>query len=221
MVRLKYGAFMHKLSQQTLVSINAWHKAMCDVYSCGVCPDRFNEGSLNNVLTRFREKFIATFEQRFDYSSLNFSANTTLIKNDNFVEEITQGLVGLHEAADLVVEPNYLYDKKLYDTAIEHDILKIAPDQKINVFGKLPRKCIKIPTYLGGTTSPDFVYAISKDNDINLSLFIEAKSDNNRVSDEIALDAQELLFSKLANVKWKKVTKSSEVTTEIQKLLNQ
>ena len=129
-------------------------------------------------------------------------------------------MVGTHEATDLIVEPNYLYDKKVYDTSIEREVLNITPDNRVNVFGKLPRKCIKIPTYVGGTTSPDFVYAVTNGDNIKLTLFVETKSDNLRDTDTIALNAQEKLFNKIENVKWKKITRASEVTTEIQKLLN-
>ena len=220
LIRLSYGKFMRRLSERTLIPVNTWHKAMCELYGCGMVPDRINDGSLDNVLKRFHEKFLSTFMQKFNYQSLDFSANTTLIKDGNFVDEITQGLVGTHEATDLMVEPNYLYDKKVYDTSIEREVLKLTPDNKVNVFGKLPRKCIKIPTYVGGTTSPDFVYAVTNGNNIKLTLFVETKSDNLRDTDIIALNAQEKLFDKIENVKWKKVTRASEVTTEIQKLLN-
>jgi restriction endonuclease len=48
-----------------------------------------------------------------------------------------------------------------------------------------------LPTYTGGTTSPDFVYTTrgQKINDVHLHLVVETKSDNPRLSDNIAVAA--------------------------------
>jgi hypothetical protein len=54
----------------------------------------------------------------------------------------------------------------------------------IIVYGKLPRRCIQLPTYTGGTTTPDLIYAkYGKDSGIIEEYFvIETKSDDLRLS---------------------------------------
>ena len=61
-------------------------------------------------------------------------------------------------------------------------------------------------TYTGGTTTPDFIYAIDKGGGkVELSLLVETKSTDMRMSEEIAANAQEKLFGGIKNVKWRKV----------------
>ena len=107
----------------------------------------------------------------------------------------------------------YLYDKVVYDSEIEYDVLKVIPPEQVIVYGKLPRKSIKLPTYTGGTTSPDFVYTVrgQKPDELNLHLIVETKSDNPRLSDDIAINAQKLVFETIGNnIKWELVTEVSK-----------
>ena len=84
------------------------------------------------------------------------------------------------------------------------------------VFGKLPRRSIKVPTYTGGTTSPDFVYAFREgaSDKIKIHALIEAKGKDGTAltsEEKVALDAQARISSMLKNVDIKMVTTASEV----------
>jgi type III restriction enzyme len=121
--------------------------------------------------------------------------------------------VGAKEATGLEkIRPdksNYLWDKYLYDSEIEHEILQVKPPPKVIVYGKLPRRSIKLPTYTGATTTPDFVYAIKNNDseDIKLHFIVETKSNNMRLSDIKAIDAQQKAFAKIGgNIEWKMET---------------
>jgi type III restriction enzyme len=106
-----------------------------------------------------------------------------------------------------------------YSAQIEHEVLKVAPPANVTVYGKLPRRSIKLPTYTGGTTSPDFVYAIKKDEQaITLHLVVETKSDNMRMSDEIAVKSQKEAFKNIQNIEWRMSTKVEDFVRDLKEL---
>lgn len=94
----------------------------------------------------------------------------------------------------------------------ESDIAKIIPDNEIKVFGKIPRRAIQVPTYTGGTTTPDFVFAANN----GLYILIEAKSNDLRDAEVVAVNAQGDFFGMDSKIIWKKVTEK----TEVEELLN-
>lgn len=151
-----------------------------------------------------------------------------LFENYAVVKECWIRIVGKNKASDVMPNEANLYELPLayYDSEIEHEIEKIDIKDKITVFGKLPKRSIKIPTYLGKTTSPDFMYAIERGNDRRLILLIEAKSEDKRESDIRALNAQKKYFESLfkkSEVAWEVVTRSEDVMKELKntlKLLN-
>ena len=217
--RISYGLFIQKLSRRTQVAVNIWHQAMCEKYPNGLKSDDFNVQSLENIINKFLKSFADVFAQRFEYSSLEFTANTSLIKNGEFVDEVPQGALGTHLAEDACVESCYMYDKKCYDTEPEHEILKLQPHGVVTAFGKLPRRSIKVPLYTGGTTSPDFVYAIESDNGVKLNLLVEVKADNERRSDSIITKSQQEFFRQIKGVEWSKVVKADDLRSAIEKLV--
>ena len=206
---VSYGKFLTELSKLTCVGVNLWHKALCKVYSTGLNKEKFNTASIQNIVNKFKSEFHENYAQRFDYDSLDFSANTSLMKNGEFVDDIPQNELGTNEDNSFNIEPNYLYDKKVYDSEPEKEILQTTPPSEIIVFGKLPKRCIQVPKYTGGTTSPDFVYAIKKGNNVKINLFVEAKPNdaNRRVSDEDIVISQKKFFEKMKNekIEWREI----------------
>ncbi|MDR2342206.1 MAG: hypothetical protein LBD84_04130, partial [Campylobacteraceae bacterium] len=103
-------------------------------------------------------------------------------------------------------------------------VLKIRPPKEVIVYGKLPKQSIKVPTYTGGTTSPDFVYAISRQGseNIELHLIVETKSDNPRLSDNTAVDAQKVAFEKIGgNIRWRMETDAEAFERELKKIVSE
>ncbi|MDR1814476.1 MAG: hypothetical protein LBR18_06470 [Tannerella sp.] len=180
--------------------------------------------SLETVVKAFEEAFAVHFAQKYDYSKLDFSASTTLFKpsSDEFVDELSQGLLGDRTADDISIDARHLYDKAVYDSDIERDVLKAARPVEVVVYGKLPKRSIKAPTYTGGTTSPDFVYALSTNSgaSVNLHLIVETKSENLRMSDQIALKAQEKLFKQIPGIEivWRKETTVADFEWHLKEL---
>ncbi|MDR3110822.1 MAG: hypothetical protein LBU65_14230, partial [Planctomycetaceae bacterium] len=209
MAVIPYNEFLKRLHSQTNIPLKILHKNIVAARKDkSGNKNVFNLTSLENIVKSFRAKFAEVFVQKYDYTSLDFTANTSLFKpnSEEFVDELAQGLLGDKIASDFQNNEKFLYDKAVYDSEIEHEVLKIQPKNEIIVYGKLPKRSIKVPTYTGGTTSPDFVYAISRDNGKSLHLIVETKSDNLRMSDTIAVKAQEKLFKQIPNVEWRMET---------------
>lgn len=211
---IPYGEFLKHLGKQTNLPVWLLHEAIVatrrgNKTSAGI----FNLNSLALISAAFERKFEEVFAQKFSYQPLDFTAETSIFEpgTRNFKTELAQGDVGTSEAKDITrPNDNYLYDKYLYDQELEHEVLRVNPPAQVIVYGKLPRRSIKLPTYTGGTTSPDFVYAIRGENsgEIALHFIVETKSDNPRESDKAVVAAQSKFFEQtgIKNIHWKMET---------------
>jgi type III restriction enzyme len=223
---LPYGEFLKRLNKRTHLPLNLINACIIESRKNQITTsDLFNVKSLENIILGFDKKFVELYSQKFTYSALDYSASTSIFKEKNgkmeFVDELPQGDVGVNIAKDILrKEDIYLYDKYVYDSEIEHEVLKVAPPANVTVYGKLPRRSIKLPTYTGGTTSPDFVYAIKKDEQaITLHLVVETKSDNMRMSDEIAVKSQKEAFKNIQNIEWRMSTKVEDFVRDLKELI--
>jgi len=143
--------------------------------------------------------------------------------------------VGINQADDVADDPRNLYEKPLfYDSELEHATLKQTPPPEITVFGKIPRRAIKVPTYTGGSTTPDFIYSTAKalteciheckrkygeTQARMLTLLVETKAADMRGAEHHAVEAQEHLFQKVDGVRWKLAISPDDVEKELEKML--
>lgn len=223
--KLSYSEFVKKLASRTAMPIQIIHtqlwKVLTELSKDGIDKNtinaKLNYNSLEKIINVWCEKFAETFATKYDYNALDFTADTSVMKDGSFVTELSANAVGNFEATDIGEDSRNLYDRPLaYDSEKpEHEILKISPSPKVIVFGKLPRRAIKVPTYTGGSTTPDFVYVVQKGLERNLYVLLETKAKDMRGAEKRAVDAQNKLFKKLKNVKWYLVNTAEEV----QKLL--
>ena len=86
------------------------------------------------------------------------------------------------------------------------------------MFGKIPGRAIKVPIYTGGSTTPDFVYATGKEGKIDLTLLVETKATDMRLSEKRAIEVQERLFKHVEGVQWELVKDDSEVLSLLNNL---
>ena len=222
---LPYGEFLKRLNKRIHLPLNVLHVCIVEARKGKETPnDLFNLNSLENIIEGFEKEFITLYAQKFSYTALDYYASTSIQKKANgkyvFVDELPQGDVGTNIARDIFREKeNYLYDQYVYDSEIEHEVLKVNPPTSVVVYGKLPRRSIKLPTYTGGTTSPDFVYAIKQDDEpLQLHLVVETKSDNMRNSDKIAVESQQKAFKNIDGIEWRMSTKVSDFERDLRTL---
>jgi len=220
---INYGEFLKRLNKRTSLPPAMLDKTLSIARKGkNTSAELFNTNTLEKIIKIFESEFTEKYKQKFTYQSLDYTAQTSLFKDGDFVAELSQKYLGANVAKDVKHDKErYLYDKAVYDSEIEHEVLKIDPPEQIVVYGKLPRESIKLPTYTGGTTSPDFVYTTrgQKPDDIYLHLVVETKSDNPRLSDNIAVAAQKKAFEYIgSNIKWELVTDVAEFSRELKKL---
>jgi type III restriction enzyme len=223
---MPYGEFLKQLNKQTALPLSLLHESIVAARKDKeTTNDLFNIVTFENIIRAFENEFVKTFAQKYSYQKLDYKAQTSIFtENSEFVSELSQSDIGAQEANDILRDKtNYLYDKYVYDSEIEHEILKVEPPKRVIVYGKLPKRSIKLPTYTGGTTSPDFVYAIRKrdSDDIELHFIVETKSNNVRLSDTIAIESQAKAFAAIGgNIKWEIKTDVADFERELNDLAN-
>jgi type III restriction enzyme len=220
---INYGEFLKRLNKRTSLPPAMLHKTLSIARKDkNTSAKLFNTNTLEKIIKAFESKFIEKYKQKFTYQSLDYTAQTSLFRDGDFISELSQSYLGANVAKDVKHDKErYLYDKVVYDSEIEYKVLKIKPPEQVIVYGKLPRESIKLPTYTGGTTSPDFVYTTcgQEPDDIYLHLVVETKSDNPRLSDNIAVAAQKKAFEYIgSNIKWELVTDVESFYNNLQKL---
>ena len=95
--------------------------------------------------------------------------------NGNVKSSILQADVGIFSKTDDIPE-KFLYDKLIYDSLLEENNIVSSDISEVLVYGKIPRRSIKIPVCFGGTYSPDFMYIIkNKDGSLQYNFIIETK----------------------------------------------
>lgn len=224
--KMTYGKFLERLSQQTNLPIQLLLKTIQAHFKSKNVPtpykksDFFNEYSLKNFVRAFKKRFAEKFAQRVAYKALDFEAKTTVWDKEQgtFFDEVTAGYVGNleidgkeNEARALYTEPPLRYDSE----NPELKLLEYNYDKNVVVFGKLPKKAIKIPKYTGGSTTPDFVYKVGSD----LYLLVDTKSDDMRGSEERTVDIQGKFLGQFDNVRYRTLTSVQDVITELNKLV--
>jgi type III restriction enzyme len=223
--KLEYDVFIKRLAKTTGLPVQLLHGKVWEylesLASSGETKENvnllLNETSLANFVKAFSKKFNDIFATKYDYSSLSFSAETSVRKRDGSWElEVPQGWLGKTPANDVGDDSRNLFEPPTaVDSEIEHSVEKLKVDQRISVFGKIPRKAIKVPTYTGGSTTPDFIYAVTADNNdtvvTDLCLLVETKAEDMRGAEVRATDAQSKLFNGIPGVQWELVTDANDV----------
>lgn len=211
--KLPYNKFVRNISRQTNLPAVLIHKGLIKRFSdLESVEELINERTLANIVNSWQATFLETYATKYHYDALDFKAKTSVLVQDKFVEDIAQGAIGSIEI-DMNNDARNLFEQIFVDSeSPEGEIARIVPKEEIVVFGKIPKRAIQVPTYTGGTTTPDFVYATKN----NLYLLVEAKSDNLREKEIVAVGSQKIFFKNLENVTWSKVTKKDEVIELLQ-----
>ena len=168
---LPYGEFLKRAHTSTALPVDTIHRAFArnnDVLN--LQDSHFNIESLNRFLRRFHEWFDREFATRFEYAHVGVrGGDDPLTKTDGSPKDtIERTRLGRFQDNEKVPPETYLYDVFDWDSPIERDTIMDSLSEKfdgvVEVFGKIPTRSIKIPTYSGQTTSPDFMYVIKRKN---------------------------------------------------------
>lgn len=227
---MKYGEFLLKLAKTTKLTPDELHKSILPVVRDNYHGDTryFNELTLNSLIRDFKERFENRYAQSYHYQPLDFQASTSVynVETSSFKDDILATVIGVNEDKDVQDNDNQLYEipPLRYDSANpELDLLKRGYDKSIVAFGKLPKKAIQVPKYMGGTTTPDFVYVVKKEDESHVYLLVETKAEGSgkRLSDAQIIDIQSKFFGTLKEygIEYQEASSADEVITKLRNIL--
>ncbi|MCK8628387.1 type III restriction-modification system endonuclease [Apilactobacillus kunkeei] len=225
-ITMKYGEFLKQLTLGTDLPLSIINRNMIEaIKRLGNDTNYINERTLSNIIKEFNRRFNNRVRNSYSYVPLDFKSSTSIYndKDDEFVDEISANDIGIF-SNNALEDDKYLYDTPpiRYDSNDpELDILRRKYSDKVTVYGKLPKRSVKIPRYDNGTTTPDFIFRI-KNDDVVKYLVIETKADNMRIGDETIKSIQEKYFNELkaSGVYYRMATSENEVHNLIIKIEN-
>ena len=223
---MHYGQFLKILAKQTDLPVNLLNNLMIKaIKRLRNNTNYINEKTLGNLIRNFNSQFNEQIKTSYSYETLNFSASTSIYnaQKQEFVDSVPASILGVYQS-NFTSDSSYLYDRPplRYDSADpELKILERSYGPKISVFGKLPKRAIKIPRFDNGTTTPDFIFKIEHRNR-PIYLVIETKAENMRLGDEGIHIIQQKYFDHLkeSGVYYQMATSEQEVHDLISKLEN-
>jgi type III restriction enzyme len=227
---IPYGEFLKRIQSATGLPIKIMHKALCEYNKTEIIDkDFFNRNSLANFIREFQMWFEEAFVKRFSYKALNVESMETALTdiNGDVKDKIAQGVVGIIKDDNISVPENFLYDKVIFDSPKEKDTIKDSNVDQVVVFGKIPRRSVKVPLYFGGTTSPDFMYVIKKDENTEINFIVETKDVDKvstlRTTEQLKINSAKKFFETLKeegfNVEFKKQLKDDDIVAMIYSIL--
>ena len=228
---LPYGEWLKLAYAQTYLPIDRLHAGLVRKNAEAALPsDFFNKATLGEFVLQFNEWMQMEFRERFSYSRVNGVVSGTALTDANGapLESVIQGNIGVHRDDKAGVPAKFLYDAFVYDSPKERDTIRDGGLAEVVVYGKIPRRSIKVPLYFGGTTSPDFMYVIRrKDGKLALNLVVETKDvdkpSDMRVSEQLRMAAATEFFATINNdsfnVTFRPQVKRDDIVVMIKQLL--
>lgn len=143
----------------------------------------------NNILHHVSYKFAS------DITISNENISILPVQAES-LQPIPYTHLGKHIDNTITPKANYLYDKIVYDSNIEKDVINNDPNElnnnKVTVFAKLPK--ISIPTPFK-SYSPDFAYLIQNKEGKKLFLVVETKGYGS-TQDISSMEQQKINYAK-------------------------
>lgn len=228
---MKYGKFISMMARQIKVSPSLIHQQLFGILKNqlnGDC-DYLNELTLANVVRDFKERFERRYSQSYHYEALNFQASTSIfdVNQNEFKDDVLATLIGVNEDFSVNVNDNrqlYEFPPIRYDSVNpERELLKYQYPKEVVAFGKLPKKAIQIPKYMGGSTTPDFVYLVEKEDGSHIYILVETKAEGSgkRISDQQIIEIQKKFFDRLKSigVQYQEASNLNDVRSKIRKVV--
>lgn len=230
---IPYNEFLKRINRQTSIPITEMHKAMCDFVAENEdidISDYINDTSVTNIVNAFSDWRINTLQTRFKYSKSNqIVSETALTYKDGTPKDVVkQGNIGTM-FAEGTPSNKYLYDEIAFDSPLEKDNILTDIDEVI-VYGKIPKSSIAIPTIVGESYSPDFMYVVGrKDGTKELNIVVETKLVDKqttlRGTEEAKIKCAEEFFKQLTidgySVSFKKQLSNKKVKEIIEDIIKE
>ncbi|MGQ4518867.1 type III restriction-modification system endonuclease [Dermabacteraceae bacterium P13077] len=205
---LTYGDWLKGAYLQTYLPLQAINAGLVRYNEKHPLPEGFfNKATLGKFVAQFHAWMQREFINRFSYTRINAPLGATALTEPGGqpLRDIVQGNIGIYRDASANVPDKFLYDAFVYDSPKEKDNIQDSDAlDEVVVYGKIPRRSIRVPVYFGGTTSPDFMYVLKgSDGKISLNFIIETKDVNAqsdlRESEKLRFQAAKKFFESISN----------------------
>ncbi len=227
---LPYNEFLKRINKTTSLPITLVHECLVEYSKNNELNEGFfNKKTLSNFITGYQSWLQRTFINRFNYKKMNVKISETVLTTIDGLprENIIQGNIGVYKDDNKIVPDKFLYDSFVYDSQLEKENIERSNVDEVVVFGKIPRRSIRVPLYFGGTTSPNFMYVLQKeDGDLEVNLIVETKdvdSDTGtRIDEDLRIESARKFFEALkedgVNVTFKKQIRKDDIISLIKKV---
>ena len=202
---LPYSEWLKQVHQQTYLPISRIHAALVRYNAKKELSDLFfNKGTLSEFVAQFNLWMQENFINRFSYTRIDGPVGKTALTDVDGkpLKHIVQGNVGIYRDQNAEVPNKFLYDAFIYDSPKEQENIRDSVMDEIVVYGKIPRRSIRVPIYFGGTSSPDFMYVLkTKDGKLSLNFVIETKDYSSegdlRLTEKRRIEAAQKFFDSI------------------------
>ncbi|WP_151528700.1 MULTISPECIES: type III restriction-modification system endonuclease [Corynebacterium] len=207
---LTYGEWLKGAYLQTYLPLHAINAGLVRYNAKHPLPEGFfNKATMAKFVARFHEWMQSEFINRFSYSRIDAPLGATALTEPDGqpLRDIVQGNIGIYRDSRANVPDKFLYDAFVYDSPEEKDNIQDSDVlDEVVVYGKIPRRSIRVPVYFGGTTSPDFMYVLKgTDGKMSLNFVIETKDVNAqsdlRESEKLRFKAAKEFFKSISDEK--------------------
>lgn len=231
---LTYGDWLKGAYLQTYLPIQAINAGLVRYNKKHPLPEGFfNKATLARFVAQFHEWMQREFINRFSYARIDAPLGATALTapNGEPLPAIVQGNIGIYRDTGANVPEKFLYDTFVYDSPKEKDNIHDSEAlEEVVVYGKIPRRSIRVPVYFGGTTSPDFMYVLKgADGKISLNFIIETKDVNTqsdlRETEKLRFKAAKRFFESMSaeniNVQFAPQLKHDDIVPLIEQVVAQ
>lgn len=228
--KITYGEFLRKLNNRTCLPVSLLHQEIVRFHQETSQEIHPTNRSVQLFVSNFESWFISEFSSRYSYRKLSGTKGQTALTNEDGTpkDAITQSDLGVFKSNKALPE-QYLYNSFVYDSPIEEENIKYSNIDRVEVFGKIPRRSIRVPMYFGGTTSPDFMYVLTDESgNQSMNLIIESKGVNNeaelREIEDLKIEASKKFFNTLktdgVNVSYERQLKEDKILDVLSNFYN-
>ena len=229
--RLTYGDWLKQAYLQTYLPLKAIHEGLTRRNAKQKLPDGFfNKATLGRFVSEFQTWMQQEFKSRFSYTRIDGPLGATALTGTDGMplKNIVQGNIGIYRDTTANVPEKFLYDAFVYDSLKEKATIRDSVLDEVVVYGKIPRRSIRVPVYFGGTTSPDFMYVLNgSDGKLSLNFIVETKDVDNKAdlrgAEQLRIEAARRFFESISrddiSVRFMPQLKHDDIVTLIKQVI--
>ena len=181
--RMSYRDYIKLISKETNIPIINIDNAIREFIKASNIDDYnklFRKDICKGIYRQIQIKKHELINGNFEYVHVGSKKETFLTdEKGNMKSEVNSSYLGINQyVGSAKISDKYLYEDINYDSDIERKNIIDEVDDRIEVFGKIPKNSVRIPKIDGATCSPDFMYVV-KDSDgktKKMNLIVESKN---------------------------------------------